>query len=165
MSHLIFSPLYHGICINANHPRSQPTPLHCAMCQNMECHLLLLLLLLMPLVECWCICLSHHLGRPSGASVDETTLPYIDDHEIMNSNCLHISFEIFHNVTCYTDSIVSYIHINTTKLYNITCILLARSVILWSLEHLHPAALKGLGKPFDAALEKKLPHRSPIPRP
>ena len=31
------------------------------------------------------------------------------------------------------------------------------------LEHLHPAALKGLGKPFDAALEKNMPHPSPIP--
>ena len=29
----------------------------------------------------------------------------------------------------------------------------------------YPAALKGLGKPFDAALQKKLPHPSPIPRP
>ena len=31
------------------------------------------------------------------------------------------------------------------------------------LERLHPAALKGLGKPFDAALEKNMPHPSPIP--
>ena len=39
--------------------------------------------------------------------------------------------------------------------------------IFWSLsEHLHPAALKGLGKPFDATLEKKLPHPiSPKPPP
>ena len=28
------------------------------------------------------------------------------------------------------------------------------------LEHLHPDALKGLGKPFDAALEKSMPHPS-----
>ena len=34
-----------------------------------------------------------------------------------------------------------------------------------TLEHLHLAALHGLGKPFDAALEKKLPHPSPILRP
>ena len=40
-----------------------------------------------------------------------------------------------------------------------------KGVILTRLEHLHPAALKGLGKPFDAALEKKLPHPSPNPRP
>ena len=36
---------------------------------------------------------------------------------------------------------------------------------LGTLEHHHPAALKGLGKPFDAALEKKVPHPSPILRP
>ena len=35
--------------INANHQRSQPTPSHCAMCQYVVCHLLILLLL-MPLV-------------------------------------------------------------------------------------------------------------------
>ena len=31
------------------------------------------------------------------------------------------------------------------------------------IKHLHPAALKGLGKPFDAALKKNMPHPSPIP--
>ena len=34
---------------------------------------------------------------------------------------------------------------------------------LMLLEHLYPAALKGLGKPFDADLEKNMPHPSPIP--
>ena len=34
-----------------------------------------------------------------------------------------------------------------------------------TLEHLHPAVLKGLGKPFKVALEKNLAHPSPIPRP
>ena len=40
----------------------------------------------------------------------------------------------FHNVTCYTNSIVSHIHVNTTKLRNITCTLVATSVIIQSLE-------------------------------
>jgi hypothetical protein len=47
-----------------------------------------------------------------------------------NSNYLHISFVLFHNVTCYTKFIVSRIHVNTTKLHDITCTLVAMSVIL-----------------------------------
>ena len=39
------------------------------------------------------------------------------------------------SVTCYTNSRVSLIHINTTKLYEITCnTLVATCVIIWSLE-------------------------------
>ena len=114
--------------INANHQRSQPIPSHCAMCQDVECHLLILLLLLMLLVECWCMHPLHCLGRPSG--VDHTS---VGDGRII-SNCLHISFMLFHNVTCYTNSIVSHIHINNTKLCNITCTLVATCVILRSLE-------------------------------
>ena len=33
-------------------------------------------------------------------------------------------------------------------------------VVFEILEHLHHAALKGLGKPFNAALEKNMPHPS-----
>ena len=42
----------------------------------------------------------------------------------------------FHSVTCCTNSIVSRIHVNTIKLRNITCTLLAADVILRSLEFL-----------------------------
>jgi hypothetical protein len=51
-----------------------------------------------------------------------------------NSNCPHIISHLFHIVTCYTDSILSCIHFNTTKLRNITYTLVATSVILQSLE-------------------------------
>ena len=87
------------------------------MCQHVKC---LLLLLLIPLVECWCMCLPHRPGRPSG--VDHTT----------SFNMLH--FVSFYSVTCYTNSIVSHIHVNTTKLCIITCTLVATCVILQSLE-------------------------------
>ena len=61
--------------INANHQRSQPTPSHCTMCQHVECHILILIiLLLMSFVECWFMSTPHRSGRPGGVdhtSVDE----------------------------------------------------------------------------------------------
>ena len=44
-----------------------------------------------------------------------------------------LHFVLFHNVTCDIDSIVSRVHVNTTNLCNITCTLVAKGVILWSL--------------------------------
>ena len=49
---------------------------------------------------------------------------------------------LFHSVTCYTNFIISRIHVNTTKLCNITCTLVATGVILRSLGCL------GDGKPY-----------------
>ena len=46
-----------------------------------------------------------------------------------------LHFVLFHSVTCYTKSIVSHIHVNTTKLRNVTFTLVATSVILWSLDY------------------------------
>ena len=51
-----------------------------------------------------------------------------------NSNCPHIYVVFFYNVTYYTRSIVSRIHVNTKKLRNITCTLVVTCVRLWSLE-------------------------------
>ena len=111
--------------IDAHDQRSQPIPSYCTMCQHVKCFILRLL---MPLGECWCIRPPHRLGRPSG--VDHTSV----SERIMNSNCPRISFMLFHSVTCYTNPLISRIHVNTTKLCNITCTLVATSVILRSLE-------------------------------
>jgi hypothetical protein len=40
-------PYITNFVINANHLRSQPTPSHCAMCQHVECHLLMLIYILL----------------------------------------------------------------------------------------------------------------------
>ena len=45
-----------------------------------------------------------------------------------------LHFVLFHSVTCYTNPTVTRIHVNTTKLRNITCTLVATGVILQSLE-------------------------------
>ena len=65
----------------------------------------------------------HQIAREG--QVEWTTLA--------SSNCPYISFVLFHNVTHYTNSIVSCIHVTTTKFRNITCTLVATGVIPRSL--------------------------------
>ena len=90
----------------------------CATCKYVECHLLLLLLP-MPLVECW----RMHMPRRPGRSIGV---------KHTNGGERKVNAK-FHSVTCYTNSIIaSYIHVNTTKLCNSTCTLVATCVILRS---------------------------------
>ena len=64
------------------------------------------------------------------------------NHMSHTSRCRHckschyhtVDFIAFHNVTCYTNSLLTRIHVNTTKPLNITYTLVATSVILWSSE-------------------------------
>jgi hypothetical protein len=58
----------------------------------------------------------------------EGQVKWTTPHNTTSFNMLH--FVLFHNVTCYTNSLVSRIHINTMKLRNITCTFVATCVIL-----------------------------------
>jgi hypothetical protein len=56
------------------------------------------------------------------------------------SHCHHccycsVDFMLFHNITCYTNSLLSHIHVNTTNLLNSKCTLVATSMILERLEY------------------------------
>ena len=84
---------------------------------------LFLFLFFMPLVECWCMHMPHRPGRSSGL-----------DHTTPHHTIKMLHFVLFRSVTCYTNPIVSRIHVNATKLCNIMCTLVAAGVILHSLE-------------------------------
>ena len=46
----------------------------------------------------------------------------------------NVDFVLFHNMSCYTNSLLPCIHVNTTYLLNVTCTLVATCMILWRLE-------------------------------
>ena len=101
-----------------NNPYPRITP--CVNKWSVFFLILILILFIMPLVECWCMHMPHCPGRPSG--VGHTN----EDERSMNSN-----FIVSHATLI---SIVSLVHVNTTKCGNITCTLVATCVILRSLE-------------------------------
>ena len=65
------------------------------------------------------VCILHIVRE---GQVEWTTYTSVGDGRT-TSNYLQITFVLFHNVTCYTNSIISRYHVNTIKLRNITCTL------------------------------------------
>ena len=75
----------------------------------------------------------------------------------------------FHRIVCYTNSSVSRIHVNTTKLRSITCTLVATGVILRSLECTLKHSTVGVQSSYKKQLDKVCPpskwgSRSGVPR-
>ena len=61
-----------------------------------------------------------------------------------HTSCCHycnVDFMLLHNITCYTKYSLSCIHVNTTTILNITCTLVATSMILGRLECNHTTFL------------------------
>ena len=117
-------PYITNFVTNAIHQRIQPTPSHCTICQYVECHLLILILILFFFFWCHLLiigaCIFYILEKAKWSGPQQQRWGEIE-------------FK-FHSVTSYTDSIISCIHVNTTKLCNIMCSLVVTCVILRSLE-------------------------------
>ena len=92
------------------------------MCQHVECHIFSFLFFFF-------FCHSLNVGACICQIVQEGRVGWTTPHHTIRIS----HFVSFHNVICYTNSIASRIHANTTKLHNITCTLVATGVILWRL--------------------------------
>ena len=95
------------------------------MCQYVECHLFILILIRSSSYATFWMWVHAYATSPGKIKWSGPHQRRWEENEFN-----------FHSVTCYTNSIVSRIHVNTTKLRNFmcTCTLVATCVILWSLE-------------------------------
>ena len=84
----------------------------------------------------------------------ENNLPKNSNHMLTHSSRCHhhhychycnVGFVLFHNVTCFTNSVLSHIHLNAAGLLNIiTCTVVATGVILGRLEFTNKDRLNNL---------------------
>ena len=101
----------------------------------------------------------YYIPKPQGTNVlNQNILPYCHilysyityfDFKLIRQrsqttrlhvSCYHhchycnVDFVLFHNVTCYTNSLLSCIQVHTTNLFSIMCTLVATCMILGRLE-------------------------------
>ena len=75
----------------------------------------------------------------------------------VNFNITMLHFVLYHNVTSYISSLLSCIYVNTTKLCNIMCTLVATSVILRRLECTYRLRTKAYSMQPLGSLRKTFP--------
>ena len=65
----------------------------------------------------------------------QTTYSHVSHcHHYNYCHYCNVDFVLFHNITCFTNYLLSSIHVSTIYLLNITCTLVSKSVVLWMLE-------------------------------
>ena len=81
----------------------------------------------LPYIMGFDIKINHQRVHPTHSHV-------LGSHHCNYCHHCNVDFVLIHNVTCYTNSPLYRIHVNTTRLLNITFTLVVTSVILRSLE-------------------------------
>ena len=121
-----------------------PTSIKCNLKYVISTSIISFLLFINPME--WMFSVKSHslLSHPppiyhGGLTLKSTTKefqPHTRTHHVVIVHCHYCNagFMLFHDVICYTNSLLSPTHVNTIKILNIMCTLVATSVMLWSLE-------------------------------